>query len=50
MPNVDVVANVIVLVAAGLGAIIAVVCAERLVKLRRERNDNSGWPGAKAGR
>ena len=32
MPNMDAVANVIVLVAAGLGAIIAVVCAARLLR------------------
>ena len=32
MPNMDAIANVVVLVAAGIGAILAVVCAIQLVR------------------
>ena len=37
MPNMDAIANVVVLVAAGVGAILAVVCA---VELLRHRGSN----------
>ena len=38
MPNMDAIANVIVLAAAGVGAILAVVCA---VELLRHRGSNA---------
>jgi hypothetical protein len=38
MPNMDAIANVVVLVAAGVGAILAVVCAVELLRHRRGSN------------
>ena len=40
MPNMDAIANVVVLVAAGVGAILAVVCAVELLRHRRGRDDS----------
>ena len=40
MPNMDAIANVVVLVAAGVGAILAVVCAVELLRHRGGRNDS----------
>ena len=42
MPNMDAIANVVVLVAAGIGAILAVVCSVELLRHRRGRNDTGG--------
>ena len=39
MPKMDAIANVVVLVAAGIGAILAVVCAVELLLHRRGGND-----------
>ena len=41
MPNIDVIANVVVLVAAGVGAILALACALQLVRHRGRSNDSS---------
>jgi len=41
MPNVDAIANVIVLAAAGIGAIFAVVCAIRLFHHRESGSDGA---------
>jgi hypothetical protein len=38
MPKMDAIANVVVLVAAGVGAILAVVCAVELLRHRRGSN------------
>ena len=38
MPNMDAIANAVVLVAAGVGAILAVVCAVELLRHRRGNN------------
>ena len=38
MPKMDAIANVVVLVAAGVGAILAVVCAVELLLRRRGSN------------
>jgi hypothetical protein len=38
MPNMDAIANVIVLVAAGIGAVVALVCVVRLVKYHGGRD------------
>ena len=42
MPNMDAIANVVVLVAAGVGAILAVVCAVELLRHRRGSNAAGG--------
>ena len=41
MPNTDAIANVVVLVAAGIGAIVAVVCVVQLWR-HRGRDDGGG--------
>ena len=40
MPNMDAIANVVVLAAAGVGAILAVVCAVELLRYRNSTNDS----------
>ena len=40
MPNMDAIANVVVLAAAGVGAILAVVCAVELLRYRHSTDDS----------
>ena len=45
MPKMDAIANVIVLAAAGIGTVLAVVCAAKLLRHRGDPNGGRLSPG-----
>jgi hypothetical protein len=50
MPNIDAIANVVVLAAAGVGAILAVVCAVELLRYRHSTDDSRRLTSGRTGR
>ena len=49
MPKMDAIANVVVLAAAGIGAILVVVCAAQLLRHRGSPTDGAGLSQGQGG-